>query len=134
MYGGFLFLGIFLGLLFLLATTLIIYYKQISEGYEDQGRYRTLRQVGMTGQEIRASIRSQILLVFFLPLCTAGIHTLAAFPMLTKLLALFQLRNTGLFALCTAGTLAVFCAVYALVFALTARSYGQIVGEERATA
>ena len=128
MYGGFLFLGIFLGLLFLLATALIIYYKQISEGYEDQRRYQILRQVGMTDREIRASIHSQILLVFFLPVCTAGIHTAAAYPMVSKLLALFQLTNTGRYALCTAGTLAVFCAVYALVYAVTARTYGRIVG------
>ena len=127
MYGGFLFLGIFLGLLFLLATALIIYYKQISEGYEDQRRYQILRQVGMTDREVRASIHSQILLVFFLPLCTAGIHTAAAYPMVSKLLTLFQLTSTGHYALCTAGTLAVFCAVYALVYGLTARAYRMII-------
>ena len=127
MYGGFLFLGIFLGLLFLLATALIIYYKQISEGYEDQRRYQILRQVGMTDREVRASIHSQILLVFFLPLCTAGIHTAAAYPMMSKLLTLFQLTSTGHYALCTAGTLAVFCAVYALVYGLTARAYRRII-------
>ena len=129
MYGGFLFLGVFLGLLFLLATALIIYYKQISEGYEDQRRYQILRQVGMTDREIRASIRSQILLVFFLPLGMAGIHTAAAYPMVTKLLALFQLTSVGRYTLCMAGTLAAFCAVYALVYAVTARTYGRIVGE-----
>ena len=127
MYGGFLFLGIFLGVLFLLATALIIYYKQISEGYEDQRRYRILRQVGMTDREVRSSIHSQILLVFFLPLCTAGIHTAAAYPMVSKLLTLFQLTSTGHYALCTAGTLAVFCAVYALVYGLTARTYRKII-------
>ena len=128
MYGGFLFLGIFLGLLFLLATALIIYYKQISEGYEDQRRYQILHQVGMTDREIRSSIHCQILLVFFLPVCVAGIHTAAAYPMVSKLLTLFQLRSTGHYALCTAGTLAVFCVVYALVYAVTARTYGRIVG------
>ena len=127
MYGGFLFLGIFLGLLFLLATALIIYYKQISEGYEDQRRYQILRQVGMTDREVRSSIHSQILLVFFLPLCTAGIHTAAAYPMVSKLLTLFQLTSTGHYALCTAGTLAVFCGVYALVYGLTARTYRRII-------
>ncbi len=127
MYGGFLFLGVFLGLLFLLATALIIYYKQVSEGFEDQRRYTIMRQVGMTDREIRASIHSQILLVFFLPLCTAGIHTAAAYPMVSKLLKLFQLTNAGRYALCTAGTLGVFCAVYILVYALTARSYRRIV-------
>lgn len=127
MYGGFLFLGVFLGLLFLLATALIIYYKQISEGYEDQRRYQILRQVGMTDREVRASIHSQILLVFFLPLCTAGIHTAAAYPMVSKMLALFQLTSTARYAFCTAGTLAVFCAAYALVYGLTARAYRRIV-------
>lgn len=127
MYGGFLFLGVFLGLLFLLATALIIYYKQISEGYEDQRRYAIMRQVGMTDREVRASIHSQILLVFFLPLGMAGIHTAAAYPMVSKLLALFQLTSTARYALCTAGTFAVFCGIYALVYGLTARSYRRIV-------
>ena len=129
MYGGFLFLGLFLGVLFLLATALIIYYKQLSEGYEDRARYRILRQVGMTPREVRASIRTQILLVFFLPLGTAGVHLLAASPMLCRMLELFGLRDAPLFALCAAGTLAAFCAVYALVYALTARTYRRVVGE-----
>lgn len=128
MYGGFLFLGVFLGVLFLLATVLIIYYKQISEGYEDQRRYLILRQVGMSGREINASIHSQILLVFFLPLGAAGVHVFMAFPMLSKMLELFQIYNIKLFALCTAGTLAVFCLIYALVFLLTARTYSRLVG------
>ena len=128
MYGGFLFLGIFLGLLFLLATVLIIYYKQISEGYEDQRRYQIMQQVGMSRREVGSSIRGQILLVFFLPLLAAGLHILAAFPMLCRILELFGLYDVGLFALCTAGTLAVFAAVYALVYGLTARTYERIVG------
>lgn len=128
MYGGFLFLGVFLGLLFLLSTVLIIYYKQISEGYEDQRRYQIMRQVGMSPREVRASIRSQVLLVFFLPLVTAGIHVAAAFPMLCKLLELFNLFDVRLFALCAAGTLLVFCAIYALVYGLTTRAYSRIVG------
>ena len=128
MYGGFLFLGVFLGLLFLLSTVLIIYYKQISEGYEDQRRYQIMQQVGMSPREVRASIRSQVLLVFFLPLVTAGIHVAAAFPMLCKLLELFNLFDVGLFALCAAGTLLVFCAIYALVYGLTTRAYSRIVG------
>nr|WP_326186283.1 FtsX-like permease family protein [uncultured Oscillibacter sp.] len=128
MYGGFLFTGLFLGALFLLATVLIIYYKQISEGYEDQRRYRIMAQVGMSPREARSSINSQILLVFFLPLAAAGLHILAAFRMLCRILELFGLDNVGLFALCTAGSLLVFGAIYALVFALTARAYGRIVG------
>ena len=128
MYGGFLFLGIFLGLMFLLATVLIIYYKQISEGYEDQRRYQIMQQVGMSRREVGVSIRGQILLVFFLPLLAAGLHILAAFPMLCRILELFGLYDVSLFALCTAGTLAVFAAVYALVYGLTARTYERIVG------
>ena len=128
MYGGFLFLGVFLGLLFLLSTVLIIYYKQISEGYEDQRRYQIMQQVGMSPREVRSSIRSQVLLVFFLPLVTAGIHVAVAFPMLCKLLELFNLFDVRLFALCTAGTLLVFCAIYALVYGLTTRAYSRIVG------
>ncbi len=128
MYGGFLFLGIFLGLLFLLATVLIIYYKQISEGYEDQRRYLILRQVGMSRKEVNVSIHSQILLVFFLPLGAAALHVVMAFPMLSKMLELFNLFDVKLFALCAVGTLAVFCLIYALVFVLTARAYSRIVG------
>ncbi|MEY8386086.1 ABC transporter permease [Oscillospiraceae bacterium 38-13] len=129
MYGGFLFLGVFLGLLFLMATVLIIYYKQISEGYEDQRRFLILRQVGMSRREINASIHSQILLVFFLPLGAAALHVFMAFPMLSKMLELFNLFDVRLFVLCVAGTLAVFCLIYALVFVLTARTYSRIVGE-----
>ena len=128
MYGGFLFLGVFLGILFLMTTVLIIYYKQISEGYEDQRRYHICRQVGMTEKEVKASIHSQILLVFFLPLGTAGVHVLAAFPMLSRMLELFNLHNVRLFALCTAGTMLAFCFIYALVYGLTASAYDRIVG------
>ena len=112
----------------LLATVLIIYYKQISEGYEDQRRYHIMQQVGMSRREVGVSIRGQILLVFFLPLLAAGLHILAAFPMLCRILELFGLYDVGLFALCTAGTLAVFAAVYAMVYGLTARTYERIVG------
>ncbi len=129
MYGGFLFLGLFLGAVFLLATVLIIYYKQLSEGYEDRDRYRIMQQVGMTPEEVRGSIRSQILLVFFLPLGMAGLHLLAASPMLCRMLELFGLQNAPLFAACAGGTLAVFCIVYALVFILTARTYNRVVRE-----
>ena len=125
--GGFLFLGLFLGLLFLMATALIIYYKQISEGYEDQRRFSIMQKVGMSEQEVRRSIRGQILLVFFLPLGMAAVHILAAFHMITRLLVIFSLTNVGLFALCTLGTLAVFGALYVLVYWATARTYYKIV-------
>lgn len=126
-YGGFLFLGLFLGLLFLIATVLIIYYKQISEGYEDQRRFEIMQKVGMTEKEVRRSVQSQILLVFFLPLLMAGIHILAAFNMITRLLAVFALTDVQLFALCTVGTLVLFGSIYALVYWATARTYYKIV-------
>jgi putative ABC transport system permease protein len=91
-----------------------------------------MRQVGMTDREIGASIRTQVLLVFFLPLLAAGLHTAMAFPMLSKMLYLFQIQDTGAFALCTAGTFLVFCVIYTIVYALTARAYGRIVGQRGA--
>ena len=125
--GGFLFLGIFLGFVFLLATVLIIYYKQVSEGYEDKGRYEIMQKVGMSHKEVKASIRSQILKVFFLPLITAGIHLAVAFPLMNRLLLLFGMKNVGLFAVCTIVTVAVFALIYGLVYWLTARTYYKIV-------
>lgn len=101
LFGGLFFLGIFLGFLFLLATALIIYYKQITEGYEDQTRFRTLQQVGMSKAEVRKTIHSQILTVFFLPLLGAGVHTMFAFPILSKMLLLFGLTNRPLLMLTT---------------------------------
>lgn len=126
--GGFLFLGIFLGFVFLMATTLIIYYKQISEGYEDKGRFEIMQKVGMSKKEVRASIRSQILKVFFLPLVMACIHLLAAFPMINRLILLFGMADMPLFAVCTVGTVGVFAVIYAIVYGITARSYYKIVG------
>lgn len=127
MYGGFFFLGIFLGLLFLMATVLIIYYKQLSEGYEDVGRFRIMQQVGMSRHEVKASIHSQIITVFFLPLVMAGVHIAFAFRMITRLLTLFGLYNVRLFALCCSGAFLVFALAYAAIYALTARAYYRIV-------
>jgi len=127
MNGGFLFLGLFLGLLFSMATVLIIYYKQISEGYEDQRRFEIMQKVGMSEHEVRRSVRGQILLVFFLPLGMAAVHIAAAFNMITRLLVVFSLTNVKLFALCTLGTLGCFGVLYALVYWATARTYYKIV-------
>lgn len=127
LYGGFLFLGIFLGLVFLLATVLIIYYKQISEGYEDKGRYEIMRKVGMSHKEVKASIRSQILKVFFLPLVTACVHLAAASPLMRRLLLLFDMNDQILFAICVLITVAVFAVVYGIVYMMTARTYYKIV-------
>ncbi len=125
--GGFLFLGVFLGCLFLMGTTLIIYYKQVSEGYEDHQRFQIMRKVGLSKREVKASIRSQILLVFFLPLVMAMVHIVMAFPLISRLMALMYLTNMPLFAVCTAATVLVFVVVYAVIFLLTARTYNKIV-------
>ena len=126
-YGGIFFLGILLSVVFLLATVLIIYYKQISEGYEDQGRFEIMTKVGMTRRDIRKSINSQMLTVFFLPLGTAVLHLCFAFPMVEKLLALFNLWNTSLMLTVMAVTVLAFGLFYALIYKLTAGAYYSIV-------
>lgn len=100
-YGGFLFLGLFLGILFLMITVLIIFYKQISEGYDDKERFSIMEKVGMSNDEVKATIRSQVRTVFFLPILMAAIHVGMAFPMIKRLLSLFGLSNTALFAGCS---------------------------------
>ena len=122
-YGGLFFLGIFLGLLFIMATVLIIYYKQISEGFEDKERFYIMQKVGLSRSEVKKTINSQVLKVFFFPLLLAGIHIAAAFPMITKMLALLQLTNTKLFICTTLGSIGVFALFYALVYHLTAKVY-----------
>lgn len=127
MYGGFLFLGLFLGLIFIIATVLIIYYKQLSEGYDDKDRFEIMQKVGLSKPEIRKAIRSQVLVVFFLPLGMAVVHIAFAFKMITKLLLVFNLTDVTLFALCTLGTVAVFALIYGVVYVLTAKVYYKIV-------
>ena len=127
MYGTFLFLGILLGFVCLFSTILIIYYKQISEGYEDRERFQIMEKIGMEPREVKKTIGNQLLLQFFLPLATAALHTAAAFPILLRLLRILMLTNTGLFVLCTLVTFAVFALVYAAVYLLTARTYYKIV-------
>ena len=127
LYGGFLFIGIFLGIIFLMATTLIIYYKQISEGYDDRERYQIMQKVGMSKKEVRQSIRSQVLLVFFLPLIMAVIHLAFAFKIITKLLSVLNLTNISLFFMYTVGTVAVFAVIYAIIYSITAREYYKIL-------
>lgn len=126
-YGGLFFLGIFLGTLFLMATVLIIYYKQISEGYDDKERFNIMQKVGMSNAEIKESINRQILMVFFLPLVFAVIHIAFAFPMIAKLLATLNLINVPLLRMCTVVTIIVFAVIYAVVYFLTARVYLKIV-------
>ena len=127
LYGGFLFIGIFLGIIFLMATTLIIYYKQISEGYDDRERYQIMQKVGMSKKEVRQSIRSQVLLVFFLPLIMAVIHLAFAFKIITKLLSVLNLTNISLFFMYTVGTVAVFAVIYAIIYSITAKEYYKIL-------
>lgn len=127
MYSTFLFLGILLGFVCLFSTILIIYYKQISEGYEDRNRFQIMEKIGMEAKEVRQTIGSQLVLTFFLPLITAAVHTAFAFPILLKLLRILMLSNTILFVSCTLITLAVFAAVYTLVYLLTAKTYYRIV-------
>ena len=126
-YGGLFFLGIFLGVLFIMAAVLIIYYKQISEGYDDKERFIIMRKVGMTQAEIRGTIRSQVLTVFFLPLITAGIHVAVAFPMISLILALLNMTNVNLYLICTMVCFLVFAGMYVVVYSLTARTYYKIV-------
>ena len=125
--GSLLFIGIFLGSLFLMGTAMIIYYKQISEGYEDQKRFEIMQKVGLSRREVRSSVRRQILMVFFLPLLMAMLHITMAFPMIRRLLLLFGMTNTKLFIGCTAGTVLLFAVVYGLIYLMTARSYYHIV-------
>lgn len=127
MYGGLFFLGILLGIVFVFAAVLIIYYKQISEGYEDQSRFAIMQKVGMSQKDIRRSINSQILTVFFLPLIAAGVHLAFAFPMIRKLLLLFSLTNFPLLVGVTAACYLVFALFYLLVYRATSRSYFAIV-------
>jgi putative ABC transport system permease protein len=127
LYGGLFFLGLFLGLLFIMATVLIIYYKQIAEGYDDKERFEIMQKVGMSHAEVKKAIHSQVLTMFFLPLVTAVIHIAIAFKVIAKLLSIFNLTNIPLFAVCTAITILVFAVFYAIVYSLTARTYYRIV-------
>ena len=127
LYGGLFFIGIYLGSMFIMATVLIIYYKQISEGYDDRERYQIMQKVGMSKKEVKRSIRSQVLSVFFLPLIVAVIHVAVAFKVMTKILGVLNLTNVLLFAVCTIITIAVFAVFYIIVYSITAKEYYRIV-------
>lgn len=126
-FGGLFFLGIFLGILFTMAAILIIYYKQISEGYDDKQRFDIMQKVGMTRSEVKSTIHSQILTVFFLPLITAGLHVAFALPMITNILKLMGLMNEKLYLKCTLVSFGAFAVIYAIVYGLTAKVYYRIV-------
>lgn len=126
-YGGLFFIGLFLGLLFIMATVLIIYYKQISEGYDDKDRFEIMQKVGMDKREVKKSINSQILMVFFLPIIMAVIHLAFAFKMITRLLKIFNLTNINLFLMCSGSTILVFVVFYMIVYYTTSKVYYKIV-------
>lgn len=127
MYGTLLFLGILLGAVCLFAEVLIIYYKQISEGYEDRQRYRIMEKIGMSQGEVKKTIRSQVLLVFLLPLIAAGIHIAFAYPMLTRILNVLMLYDPTLFLTMNIITYVIFAVVYILIYLGTSRTYYKIV-------
>lgn len=127
MNGGFLFIGLFLGILFLMITVLIIYYKQISEGFEDRERFAVMTKVGMSRDMVRNTINTQVRTVFFLPITVAVIHLVMAFPILKQVMMVFGLVNTTLFVACLVLTAAVFAVIYFIVFKLTSRTYYRIV-------
>ncbi len=127
LYGGLFFLGIFLGVMFLMVTVVIIFYKQISEGYDDKHRFEIMQKVGMSRREVWATIRSQVRIVFFLPLLVAAIHVWAAFPLICRLISMLYMTDTVLFCKCVAGTIFCFAVIYYLVFKMTSRAYYKIV-------
>ena len=128
-FGSLFFVGIVLSIVFIFAAAMIIYYKQLSEGYEDQSRFGIMKKVGMTQGDIKKSINSQILTVFFAPLLFAGLHLAFAFPLVWKILQLFYLNNLKLVIGVTVGAFVVFGIFYAVIYKLTARAYYHIVNE-----
>lgn len=129
LFGAVFYIGIILSIVFITAAVLIIYYKQISEGYEDQSRFEIMQKVGMTKKEIRKSINSQLLTVFFLPLIIAFIHLVFAFPIICRLLLTFSINNVVLFAITTVSSFIVFAVFYMIIYKITSNSYYRIVSE-----
>ncbi|WP_289221254.1 ABC transporter permease [Faecalibaculum rodentium] len=127
MYGSFLFVGIFVSILFVMASVIIMYYKQISEGFEDQKRFDIMTRVGLDNRQIRKTIHFQVLAVFFLPLAMAGIHVAFAFPMISKMLALLGMGDITLFMITCLIVFAIFAILYVIVYGLTSRTYYQLV-------
>lgn len=127
MYGGFLFIGIFVSIIFITATGLIIYYKQISEGYDDRKRFVIMQKVGMSSSEVKRTIKKQVLMVFILPIIVAAIHVAVSFRIFKMILNLLSFSNTGLFGICTLVTVLVFTIIYVLMYILTSGLYYKIV-------
>ena len=126
-FGGLFFIGIMLSVVFVFAAVLIIYYKQISEGYEDQSRFDIMKKVGMTKKDIRKTINSQTLTVFFIPLLLAGLHLAFAFPLVWKMLMMFNLHNKLLVMIVTICSFLIFGLFYAVVYKITSNAYYKIV-------
>lgn len=129
LYGGFLFLGIFLGFLFIMVTVLIMYYKQLVEGYDDRERFEIMQKVGMSKDEVKKTIKSQILTLFFMPLITAIVHFGFSIRMLRYMLAALNLTDATGFFICAGITIVVYAICYTIVYAVTARTYYKIVSE-----
>ena len=127
MYGGLLFIGIIFGIVFFMCLLLIMYYKQITEGYEDQGSFAIMQKVGMSDKEIKSTVRRQIFLVFFLPLLGALLHTFAGMFMVEALMGVLGLFDDRLIAGCCAGIALLFILIYGVSYAVTAKTYYRIV-------
>ncbi|MFV0413785.1 MAG: ABC transporter permease, partial [Oscillospiraceae bacterium] len=127
MHGGFLFLGSYFGVLFLLAAALIIYYKQISEGYDDSARVDILQKVGMSDEEVKKTIGAQIRTIFFLPLGVAVLHIGVAFVAISRVMLIFGVTNTALLLVSTLVTVLLYALVYIFVYRQTARTYYRLV-------
>ena len=128
-FASFLFIGIFISMVFVVSQVVIMYYKQISEGYEDKGKFGIMRKVGLTDRQIKQSIRSQVLMIFFAPLAIATLHTVVAYPFIEKILKLFLATDNNVFLIALAVTIAVFGVFYLIVYLITSRIYYRIIKE-----
>ena len=128
-YASFLFIGVFISMIFVVSQVVIMYYKQISEGYEDKGKFGIMRKVGLTDKQIKQSIRSQVLMIFFAPLAIATLHTIVAYPFIEKILKLFLATDNNVFLIALAVTIAVFGVFYLIVYLITSRIYYRIIKE-----
>lgn len=128
-YASFLFIGMFISMIFVVSQVVIMYYKQISEGYEDKGKFGVMRKVGLTDRQIKQSIRSQVLMIFFAPLAIATLHTVVAYPFIEKILKLFLATDNNVFLIALAVTIAVFAVFYLIVYLITSRIYYRIIKE-----
>ena len=128
-FASFLFIGVFISFIFVISQVVIMYYKQISEGYEDKGNFEIMRKVGITDKQIKQSIRSQVLLIFFSPLIIATLHTIVAYPFIEKILRLFLITDNSIFLQSLAVTIVVFAIFYLIVYAITSKIYYRIIKE-----